>query len=502
MSMVTETGIMSLILLALAGAACSGDGRTPLGTVGNRDPGSSTPTGGSGGSSTPTGGSGGGWSIPTGGNGGGWSIPTGGYGGDTVVGGAGAGGIGGATVCDPAGFGGNGGFVVNGPYGCGGFGGFSSGPGGYGGGTGWPPVGTLFAQATPYATGQSASAVALGDLDGDGSLDIAVANNGTVSVLLNLGDGTFAPAASYDVFASPQSIALADFDGDGKLDVVVSNTNGGYFNGGNLIILTNTGKGVLGPPTSYAAGRYPQALAARDMNGDKRPDILVVTDAGTLSLLINLGSGRFAAPVPYATGGEASAIAIGDINQDGKDDVAISNMGNGGAPGNVGVRMGGGDGTLAEISNYQLDAALWARSVAIADMNRDGHPDLIVSGYGDFGQPVQGRIDVLDNQGMGSFSTAVGYAAANEPWALAVADFDHDGAPDVAAINPAMVGQSAVLLLLNDGSGKLAPPSSYPVGNSSLALAAGDLNHDGWIDLVTADGYPGQVSVLLNKAGR
>jgi hypothetical protein len=442
---------VSILLLALGGVACIQGGRAPLsGGVVEQKPGAGPDAG-----SPPLAGAGG--SPPLAGVGG--SPPlAGAAGGVTVVGGAGVGGAGG---------------------------------------------GPLFGAAVTYATAINASSIAIGDLDGDGALDLAVANygdnqamNGSVSVLLNRGNGTFAPATSFDVFASPQSIALADLDGDGRTDVIVSNTSGN-----DVITLRNTGKGTLGPPVSYAAGRYPQAVAASDMNGDGKPDVLVVSDAGTLNVLKNLGGGTLAGPVSYSTGGQASFLAVGDLNGDGKDDVAMSNSGNGGAPGNLGVRLNLGDGTLSGISSFGLDTPFYARSVAIGDMNGDGHPDLVVGGWWSSDQGIQGRVDVFSNDGKASFTAPASYAATStEPVALVVADFDRDGAPDVAAASYQMTGQSAAILMRDTGVG-LGPAVSYPAGTFAQAVAAGDLDRDGWIDLVIVDSSPGGVSVLLNTGG-
>jgi hypothetical protein len=461
--MLRELGRGSIVALVLFGTACiQGGGRTPLDNVGvvDQKPDAGAP-------------------------------PVGGAGaGVIVVGGAGAGGAGGSSI---GGGGADAGDV-------GGIGGVFGGAAGQGPGP--AGRGTSFGASIAYPTAQNASAVAVGDLDGDGAPDLAVANyganqasDGSVSVLLNHGDGTFASAVRYDVFASPQNIALADLDGDGRLDVVVSNVNGT-----NVIVLMNAGKGTLGAPTSYAAGRYPQAIAAHDLDGDGRPDVLVVTGEGTLCVLMNAGGGRLAPPVTYATGGQASSLAVGDLNEDGKADVAVSNSGNGGAPGNIGVRLNLGGGALSDLSSYQLDKPFYAKSIAIGDMNHDGHPDLVAGGYA-FEQGLAGRIDVFSNLGKGAFSAAVGFAASSEPVSIVVADFDRDGALDVAAANYQMVGQSAAIMLLNTGDGGLGQPTSYPVGQASMALADGDLNRDGWIDLVTADELSG-VTVLLNSGGR
>ncbi|MBW4697611.1 MAG: VCBS repeat-containing protein [Aphanocapsa lilacina HA4352-LM1] len=131
-----------------------------------------------------------------------------------------------------------------------------------------------FAPARSFAAGDSPRSVALGDLDGDGDLDVATANRGSypsygnVSVLLNDGTGTFAPAQSFAVGYSPSSVALGDLDGDGDLDVASAN-----FYSKDVSVLLNVGGGSFAPAQAFVAGNRPKSVALGDIDGDGDLDI-------------------------------------------------------------------------------------------------------------------------------------------------------------------------------------------------------------------------------------
>ena len=168
-----------------------------------------------------------------------------------------------------------------------------------GGGNLRPPV--------SFSTGTSPVSVALGDVNGDGKTDMVVANRGNrpgaagtvidadVAVLLNMGSGTFV-AANYPAGASPIAVALGDLNGDGKPDIAVAS-------GASVSVLLNGASGTFGAPASYGAGTRPASIAIGDLNGDGKPDIAVSNpQIGGASVLLNVGNGTFAAAVNYAYG--------------------------------------------------------------------------------------------------------------------------------------------------------------------------------------------------------
>jgi FG-GAP-like repeat len=239
-----------------------------------------------------------------------------------------------------------------------------------GGGNLRPPV--------SFSTGTSPVSVALGDVNGDGKTDMVVANRGNsatgtvidadVAVLLNMGSGTFV-AANYPAGTSPIAVALGDLNGDGKPDIAVAS-------GASVSVLLNGASGTFGAPSSYGAGTRPASVAIGDLNGDGKPDIAVSNpQIGGASVLLNVGNGTFAAAINYAyrsSNGYAVSLAIGDLNGDGKPDLAGI-----GSDCGIAVLLNAGGGTFGPA--LSLFAGPSPNSLAIGDTNGDGKLDIVVT---------------------------------------------------------------------------------------------------------------------------
>src|SRR5713226_1915786 len=208
--------------------------------------------------------------------------------------------------------------------------------------------GAFRAPVTYGSGGNTASSVAVADVNGDGKLDLVVANNcvsgsncanGTVGVLLGHGDGTFSAAVSYGSGGYyAYSVAVADVNRDGKPDLLVANqcvTNSNCANGLVSVLLGN-GDGTFQPPVSYSSGgQFALSVAVADTNGDGKPDLLVVNEYvgngnlsnGTVGVLLGNGDGTFQAAVTYGSGGKyAGSVAVADLNGDGKPDLLVANQ--------------------------------------------------------------------------------------------------------------------------------------------------------------------------------
>jgi hypothetical protein len=330
-------------------------------------------------------------------------------------------------------------------------------------------------------------------LNGDGIVDLAVSDTAgnQVSVLLGKGDGTFELAGTYPAGVGARSVAIADFNGDGRLDLAVANqgTAPDYADGGLSVLLGN-GDGTFRPPVQYTTGVRPLAVAVGDFNRDGIPDLAVTNY--TVSVLLGNGDGTFQTPANYAAGHQAWGIAVGDLNGDGILDLAVGDVGSRA----VGVLLGKGDGTFQPARYYAAGGTGdFIASVAIADLNGDGIPDLAAVAAG-----TSFTVGVLLGKGDGSFQSAQSYPVGPQPNFVAVGHFNGDGKPDLAVTNSF---SNNVSVLLGNGDPIFQAVPGYGTGNFPQAVVARDLNGDGIPDLALVVGPGGgdSVSVLLGKGG-
>lgn len=338
-----------------------------------------------------------------------------------------------------------------------------------------------FASHVDYATGSKQYGIATGDFDGDGKLDLVVANYSTSTVgrLKGNGDGTFQTQVTYAAGTKPYAIAVGDFNGDGKLDVVVANSGDD-----NVGVLLGKGDGTFQSQVTYATGHLPESVAVGDFNGDGKLDILVGNfGADSVGILLGNGDGTFQAQVTYPVGNKPTSVAVGNFNGDGLHDVVVVSAAG------VGVLTGNGDGTLNPVVNYAVGNGSVA--VVVGDFNGDGIQD-VAAGRNN------SSISVLIGNGDNTFQPAVVYSTGTGtmPWALALGDFNGDGKTDIAVSDQVT---NSVSLLMGNGDGTFQAHVDYAANTSSCGIAIGDFVGNGQPDLAVANCGTTSLSVLLNS---
>jgi len=354
-----------------------------------------------------------------------------------------------------------------------------------------------FATRTDLETA-SAVAVASADFNGDGIADLAVLNSRTVEIFLGKGDRRFAPPITIQLNAQPNTfgaLIAADINGDGKPDLIAS--------GSQTFIFFGNGDGTFTPGPSLAIGG--NQVATADFNLDGNLDLAINTGAA-VDVLLGDGKGGFSNPVVLS--GAPDCLAVGDFNGDGKLDV----VGCGFNPSNqpaVAVFLGNGNGTFQ--SPIWSPIPSQASYAAVGDLNGDGKLDVAAVAVHENGSnPNVGPIFILYGNGDGTFQAAQQLHTEIGPLtSVAIADLNGDGLPDLAAASigalegggPFFVG-SFVGTYFNLGAGQgFALHQAYPVTAVSgvgAALLTADLAGNHTPDIVTTDPTGAYLSILFN----
>jgi hypothetical protein len=305
--------------------------------------------------------------------------------------------------------------------------------------------------------------VAVGDFNGDGKPDLVVANPGidmsadSVSVLLNNGNGTFGAAQSYTVGGSPTAVALGDFNGDGKLDIVTANANS------TMSVLLGQGNGTFAPAQNYAIGGPANSVAVADFNHDGQLD--VVTTGAEIDLLLNNGNGTFGAYQKVGPAG--SNVVAADFNGDGYPDLAQVDA----SDYTIDVLYNNPDGSLAGAGFPLSTTAGVAHSFTVTALNADG---TVNTGYGGTVQfsssdpqavlPANYKFTAAD-QGLHTFSVTLKTAGTQSLTATDTANASLVASEPYITVTPA----AAVTLVLGN-----VPSGLSAGGTFNLMLTAED----------------------------
>jgi hypothetical protein len=332
------------------------------------------------------------------------------------------------------------------------------------------------------ATGEGPAQVAVGDFNGDGMPDLAVVNetegNGSVTILLGNGDGTFvASTVNSTLFTDPGGVAVGDFNGDGKMDLAVVNPLGS-----EVTILLGNGDGTFNSTSNLVVGSIPESVAVGDFNGDGIPDLAVANRySDTLSILLGNGDGTFTSAASPATGFYPGSVVVGDFNGDGFQDLAAANL----LDDTVTILLGNGDGTFTAIASPATGYR--PMNIAVGDFNGDGKPDLAVA------YQYSGSITILLGKGDGTFTPLTGPTASGE--FITVGDFNGDGKADLATSSES----NGINVLLGNGDGTFSQATSLTAGGYSASIVAADFNGDGLSDLASADDTGNTADVLISQ---
>ena len=340
--------------------------------------------------------------------------------------------------------------------------------------------GSLFFETSTYV-----DAVVVADFNGDGIPDIATSNGfdpGEVNILLGNGDGTFGEAQTYDIAgANPVAIAAGDFNRDGKLDLVtadrgndfgIDDVDAGLPGGQRVSVLLGNGDGTFQNASVFRAGPLPNSVAVADFNNDGKPDIVVANDKpniGRVTVLFGDGHGGFSQPVVYTTPRQAMVVVARDFNGDGNVDLAL------GASSHyaVSVLLGNGDGTFQTYQDFATSDP--PDLIAVADCNGDSKLDLVTAA-----RYAQARFSVLLGNGDGTFQAPIDTPTARNPMDLAAGDVDGDGITDVAVV----VSSTIISIFKGNGEGTFkTSPLNYGAG---YTVSMGDFDGNGTVDLVSA----------------
>ncbi len=338
--------------------------------------------------------------------------------------------------------------------------------------------------SSSVSVGGMPQGITAADLNNDGKIDLAVANNadGTVSILLGNGNGTFTTKSTPAAGVGANWIAVGDFNEDGKPDLAVANS--GVVGAGGVRILIGNGDGTYTAGASLTTGSNPFAITTADFNGDGHLDLAVSNASdGTITVFLGNGNGTFGAGRTITVGTLPQQIVPGDFNEDGILDLAVTNE----TDGTVSILLGNGDGTFQGQSTFSTGGSGTPIGLITADFNKDNHLDLAAVNASD--------VAILLGNGSGSFTlNSNPTTGSGDLIAGVVGDYNGDGNLDLV-LSDRTAGEA--FLFLGAGNGTFGSATTFTTASGAFGVATADFNGDGALDLAVANGNANNVSIFL-----
>ncbi len=306
----------------------------------------------------------------------------------------------------------------------------------------------------------------------------------------------FTPTASIPVGKAPQSIATGDFNGDNLLDLATVNSSSD-----DVSILLGNGNGTFQTPVSFGIGKIPMSVVTDDVNGDGPLDLIVaISGSDQIVVLKGKGDGFFDRMGSFPSGKGTTFLSIGDFNQDERPDVVAVNSGRFGyyPPFNLSVLINEGDWNFAAPVTYETEGrnGMFPTGVLAQDINGDGLVDLAVTWSQPSWRSPNGMVSLLVNAGEGKFELRKVLNPGFTLSAIAGGDMDGNGYLDLVTTSLFL---DSVIVLFQDEQGEFLKLNPIHVGFSPVAVALRDLDGDERLDVVTTNRDSNSVSVLLQR---
>ncbi|RSK25244.1 LamG-like jellyroll fold domain-containing protein [Hymenobacter metallilatus] len=342
-----------------------------------------------------------------------------------------------------------------------------------------------FPASTTINGGFSPRSLSVGDVNGDGNLDLLTAGSGnTVNVLLGNGAGGFTAGTAASVPISPNTLALGDLDADGDLDIMTGN-----FSGGQVSVRLNNGSGTFSGGQDLSIGT-PYALTLGDVDADGDLDALVVNfvaNNSSITVLINSGSGSFSSAQVIGVSSSCFGLTLGDVDADGDLDLLAPCYNSN----SVAVRLNDGSGSFS--GSYNPGVGTNPGRISLGDLDGDGDLDMAVSNLG------SGTVSIRLNSGTGLFAANQEITVSPSPQGITLGDLDSDGDLDLATANFNSSPNGTASIRFNNGSGTFSGTTNLALGGDRYSPVLADIDNDGDLDLFVGNNGSTAVELRLNQ---